>query len=174
MLKRNSFNVHWKFGACQKWEPAGRIADFGNFLNGFAKSPRVLRAVLNIEWVKFVLKNCEILHFVWGLYDKNSASYYCLDSDAMYKNYEMLVYTHPEFLARFCCRTQKFGLICFPRILFPGLIYWDQEPLWLLNVIEDDCYFLGVYIRLPIRCKIFFSLQNLLALAFIKKSHMCP
>ena len=63
-----------KFDACQKWEPAGRIGDFGNFLNGFAKSPRVLRTVLNIEWVQFVLKNCEILHFVWGLYDKNSAS----------------------------------------------------------------------------------------------------
>ena len=25
-----------KFGACQKLEPAGRIGDFGNFLNGFA------------------------------------------------------------------------------------------------------------------------------------------
>ena len=72
MLKRNSFNVHWKFGACQKWEPAGRIGDFGNFLNGFAKSPRLI--VLNIDWVQFVLKNCEILHSVRGLYDKYSAS----------------------------------------------------------------------------------------------------
>ena len=24
-----------KFGACQKLEPAGRIGDFGHFLNGF-------------------------------------------------------------------------------------------------------------------------------------------
>ena len=102
MLKRNSFNVHWKFGACQKWQPAGHIGDFGNILNGFAKSPRVLRTVLNIEWVQFVFKNCEILHFVWGLYDKNSASYYCFTSDVMYKKYEMLVYTLPELLARFC------------------------------------------------------------------------
>ena len=70
----------------------GRIGDFGNFLNGFAKSSRVLRTVLNIEWVQFVLKNCEILHFIWGLYDKNSASYYCFASDVMYKKYEMLVY----------------------------------------------------------------------------------
>ena len=31
----------------------------------------------------------------------------------------------------------------FPRIGFPGLIYCDQEPFWLLNVIEGDCYFLG-------------------------------
>ena len=52
MLKRNSFNVHWKFGACQKWEPAGRIGDFGNFLNGFAKSPQLI--VLNIDWVQYL------------------------------------------------------------------------------------------------------------------------
>ena len=68
MVKRNSINVHCKFGACQKWEPAGRIGDSGNFLNGFAKSP--LLVVLNIDWVQFVLKNCEILHSVRGLYDK--------------------------------------------------------------------------------------------------------
>ena len=79
-----------------------RIGDFGNFLNGFAKSPRVRRMVLTIEWRQFVLKNCEILHFVWGLYYKNSASYYSFTSGVMYKKYEMLVYTHPELLARFC------------------------------------------------------------------------
>ena len=80
----------------------------------------------------------------------------------MYKKYEMLVYTHPELLARFLLsklvERKKFGLTCFPRIRFLGLIYRDQELLWLLNVIEDDCYFLGAYIRLSIRCKIFFSL----------------
>ena len=153
MLKRNSFNVHWKFGACQKWEPAGRIGDFGNFFNGFAKSLRMFHTVLNIEWMQVVMKNCEILHFVWGLYDKNSASYYCFTSEVMYKKYEMLVYTHPsELLARFCL---------LARIRFPGLIYCDQEPLWLLNVIEDDYYILGVYIRLSIRCKIFFTLKSL-------------
>ena len=31
MLKRNSINVHCKFGAHQKREPADRIVDFGNF-----------------------------------------------------------------------------------------------------------------------------------------------
>ena len=64
-----------KFGACQKLEPAGRVGDFGNFLNGFAnwKSTRA-SMVLNIEWMEFVLKNCKILHFVRGLYDKNRAS----------------------------------------------------------------------------------------------------
>ena len=79
MLKPNSINVYpntrhgslCKFDACQKWEPADRIGDFGNVLNGFGKSSRFI--VLNIGWVQFVLKNCEILHSVRGLYDKYSA-----------------------------------------------------------------------------------------------------
>ena len=56
---------HWKFGSCQKWEPAGRVGNFGNVLNGFAKSPRLV--VLNIDWVQLVLKNCKVLHLseVW-------------------------------------------------------------------------------------------------------------
>ena len=39
MLKRNSFKFLCKYSACQKLEPAGHIGDFGNFFNGFAKSP---------------------------------------------------------------------------------------------------------------------------------------
>ena len=35
---------------------------------------RVLSTPVNIEWVQFVLQNCEILLSVQGLYDKNSAS----------------------------------------------------------------------------------------------------
>ena len=72
---------HCKFGACQKWEPAGRVGDFGNVLNGFTKSPRLI--VLTIDWVQFVLKNCEIVHSVRGLYDKQ----YCFNSDVMYQKY---------------------------------------------------------------------------------------
>ena len=34
-LKRNSFKISFKFGACQKLEPAD-FGDFGHFLNGFA------------------------------------------------------------------------------------------------------------------------------------------
>ena len=147
MLKRNFTNVHCKFGARQIWEPAGRIGDFGNFftVNVFAKSPWLI--VLNIDWVQFVSKNCEILHSVRDLYDKQ----YCFTSDVMYKKYKRLVYTPSDLLARICkvnlSNAKKCGLICFPRICFRGLIYCDQEPLWLLNVIEDDCYFLGVHIR---------------------------
>ena len=70
----------------------------------------------------------------------------------MYKKYKRLVYTPPDLLARFCklnvSNAKKFGLICFPRTCSPGLIYCDQESLWLLNVIEDDCYYLGVHIGL--------------------------
>ena len=75
------------------------------------------------------------------------------------KKNKRLVCTHPDLLARICklVELKKFGLICFPRICFPGLIYCDQEPLWLLNVIEDDCYFLGVHTRLSSRCKMFHS-----------------
>ena len=45
-----------------------------------------------------------------------------------------LVCTHPELLARICklVERKKFGLICFPKICFPRLIYCDQEPLLLL------------------------------------------
>ena len=111
-------------------------------------------------------------HSVRGLYDKQ----YCFTSDVMYKKYKRLVYTPPDLLARICkvnlSNAKKFGLICFPRICFPGLIYCDQEPLWLLNVIEDDCYFLGVYIRLSIRCKIFFH-SKITQPQLSLKSHIC-
>ena len=86
------------------------------FFNCLAKGPHVLRSiVLNIEWVHFVLQNCEILHSAWGLYDKNSPSWYCFTSNVMFKKYKRLVYTSPDLLSSY------------------------QEPLWLLNVIEDDC-----------------------------------
>ena len=80
---------------------AGRyIGDFGNFFSGFAKSPRVLRS----SWILNECNICiaEILHSVRGLYDKNSASWYCFTSDVMYKKYKRLVYTPPDLLARFC------------------------------------------------------------------------
>ena len=100
---------------------------------------------------------------VRGLYDKK----YCFTSDVMYKKYKRLVYTPPDLLARICkvnlSNAKKFGLICFPRICFRGLIYGDLEPLWLLNRlalecdIADDYYFLGVHITLLTRCKMFHS-----------------
>ena len=47
MLDHDSIHVHSNIRpqlALQKCEPAGRIGDFGNFINGLAKSPRVLRS----------------------------------------------------------------------------------------------------------------------------------
>ena len=40
---------------------------------------------------------------------------------------------------------KKFSLICFPL----GIIYCDQEPLWLLNVIELLTH---VRFALPLNC----------------------
>ena len=65
------------------------MGDFGNFLNGFAKSPLLI--VLNI-------KNCEMPYSVRGLYDKK----YCFTSDVMFKKYKKLVYTPSDLLARIC------------------------------------------------------------------------
>ena len=72
-------------------------------------------------------------------------------------------------LVRFCkalklVERTKFGLICFA-----GLIYCDQELLWLLNVIEDDCYFFGAHIRLSTRCKIKFTLRWTVCKLFFPK-----
>ena len=79
MLKRNSVNVHSNTTTARSakvrtgWPYI--LGDFGNFFNCLAKSPRVLRSiVLNIKWVHFALQNCEILHSVRGLNDRNSAS----------------------------------------------------------------------------------------------------
>ena len=110
--------------------------------------------------MQFVFQNYEILHSVRDLYDKNSASWYCFTSDVIsIKKYKRLVYMPPDLLVRFCkanlSHAKKFSLICFPRLIYCDQ---DQEPLWLLNVIKDDCYFFGVRIRLSTRCKIWFTL----------------
>ena len=122
MLKGNSINVHSKTRpqlSLQKGVPAGRKGDFGFFF--FAVSLKAHACFLNIEWLQFVFV------FVRGLHDKNKASLYCFTSDVIYKKYKRLVYTPPDLLARFCkvnlYERKKFGLICYPRICFPGLIY---------------------------------------------------
>ena len=86
---------------------------------------------------------------------------YCFTSDVMYKKYKRLVYTPPNLLTRICkvnlSNAKKFGLIWFPRNCFRGLIFCGQEPLGLLNMMEDVCYFLGARVRLSTRCKLFHS-----------------
>ena len=99
-----------------------------------------------------------------------------------------MVYTHPDLLARFCkvefSKAKKIQPVFFCFVLFcflfskAELIYGDQEPLWLLNVIEDDCHVLGVHIRLSTRCKICFTLGlfanhfSLKSLSLSLKRHM--
>ena len=117
MLKRNSINVHCKFGAHQTWELAGRIGDFGNFLTIFAQSPQLI--VLNIDWVQYlswkIVKYCILVR---GLYDKQ----YCFTSDVMYKKYKRLVYTPPDLLARFCkvnlSKAQTLAQFVFQEFVF--------------------------------------------------------
>ena len=56
MLERNSINVLSNTRqqlALQKWQPAGRVGDFGNLFSGLAKSPRVLRS----SWI---LNDCNL------------------------------------------------------------------------------------------------------------------
>ena len=98
----------------------------------------------------------------------------------MYKEYKRLVYTPPDLLARFCkskvVERKKIDPICFQEFVFQVC---DQEPLCLFNVIEDDCYFLGVHIRLSTRCKIWLTLGlfanyfSLKSLSLSLKSHEC-
>ena len=52
-----TLSSHCKFGTSQKWEPDGRIGYFGNFFNGFARNPRVLRSSWILMYCKIV-KNC--------------------------------------------------------------------------------------------------------------------
>ena len=96
LLKSNSINFHCKFGALQMWEPAGRIGDFGHFLNVFAKSPWLI--VLNIDWVHLfwkIVKYC-ILSEVCIINSTVSPQMWCI------KSINRLVYTPPDLLARFC------------------------------------------------------------------------
>ena len=150
MLKRNSFKVysntrlHWQLALERR---TGRPNEwFWKFFLTVSLKAH--------DWSSRTLTECNLC---WKIVKYRILSEvcminctYCFTSDVMYKKYKRLVYTPPDLLARICkvnlSNAKKFSLICFPRICFRGLIYsCDQEPLWLLNVIEDVCYFL-VYI----------------------------
>ena len=149
--------------ACQKLKPAGRIGDFGNFLNGFAcfDGPEYwMNAILSWKIVKYCIlyEVCKIKTAPRGTL---CPQMWCIKKIR-------LVFTHPDLLATICklVERKKFGLICFPR-----LIYCDQEASLLLKVTED--YFLGVHIRLYQLDTKFVSLQNQLAFPS-KVTWMCP
>ena len=141
MLKRNSIIVH-SFACCQKWEPAGPVGDFENFFNDLAKSPRVVLSpwILN-EWNFYckIVKYCilsKVCMIKTAPQSTVSPQMWCK------KVLKVGFYTPPNLLASKLVERKKWGLLCFPRICFLGLIYCSQEPLCVLNVIEDDCYIL--------------------------------
>ena len=136
------------------------------WFTGLAKSPRVLRS----SWIlnEFILSEvCMIKTVPHGTI---SPQIWCINGIKGW-------FTRtPDLLARLCkvnlSNAKKIGLI-----FFPGLINLTV-PLRLLNVIEDDCYFLGVHMRLSTRCKILFTLGlftnyfSLKPLSLSLKSHM--
>ena len=162
MLKRNSFKVH--SNTRLHWQLALETRT-GRPNEWFWKFFWTVSLKAH-DWSSWTLTECNLC---WKIVKYHILSEvcvinctYCFTSDVMYKKYKRLVYTPPDLLARICkvnlSNAKKFRLICFPRICFRGLIYsCDQEPLWLLNVIEDVCYFLGEHIRLSTRCKMFHS-----------------
>ena len=44
-------------------------------------------------------------------------------------------------------------LVVFRIFALPSQL--QAPPLWLLNLIQDDCYFLDIHIKLSTRCKMF-------------------
>ena len=129
-----------KFSAYQKLEPAGCIGDFGNFLNGFAKSPRLLRwsRILNEYNLSWKIVKYYILHQVCMLktapHSTLSPQTWCI------KKYKRLVCTHPDLLARLCkvnlSKAKNSTRFVFQEFVF----HW----IWLST-----------------RCKICFTLKSL-------------
>ena len=139
------------------WEPASRIGDFGNCLNGFAKSLRVLRSSWILNELKCnlyckIVKYCilyEVCMIKIAPHGTVSPQMWCIES---IKGWFTRPQTWWQDFLKLLVERKKFGLICFPRICFVGLICCEQEPLWLR-------YFLCVRIRLSNRCKIKFTLS---------------
>ena len=78
------------------------------------------------DWSSWILTECNLS---WKI-----VKYRILSEVCMIKKYETLVYTPPDLLARICkvhlSNAKKFGLTCFKRICFRGLIYCDLECDW--------------------------------------------
>ena len=130
MLKSNSVNVHCKFGARQKWEPTGRIGDFGNCFNVFAKSLRLI--LLNIDWMQFVLKNCatDCKSKVCMINSTVSPQMWCI------KSISRLVYTPPDLLSRFCkvnlSKAKNSAWFVFQEFVFQALnLLWSRAIMAL-------------------------------------------
>ena len=153
MLKCNSISVHSNTPQLATGWPLYRW--FWKFFSGFAKSPRAFRS----SWI---LNEC---NFYFKIVRYYSLSEVCMIKTAPHSTVSpqmwcIKIYTPPDLLERFCKAnlSNAKNWACFRRICFRGLIYCDQEPLWLLNVIEDDYQFLSVHMKLSTQCKIWFTL----------------
>ena len=154
MLKRNSINIHCKFGAQQTWELAGRIGDFGNFLNGFAQSPQLI--VLNIDWVQYlswkIVKYC-ILCEVCVINSTVSPQMWCIKSIKGW-------FTASDLLARFC-KVNLSKAKLWPD-LFSKSLFSRSNLLWSRAIMALECdrrwlLFFGCSLWLSTRCKMFHS-----------------
>ena len=124
MLKRNSCIFLCKFSACQNLELAGHTGDFGNFLNGFAKSPRVLRwswilNKCNLSWK--IVKYCilyEVCMIKTAPHSTLSPQTWCI------KKYKRLVCPHPALLTRICkvnlSKAKNSTWFVFQEFVFPA------------------------------------------------------
>ena len=147
--------------------------------------------ILEMFWTVLLIKSPRVLWWSWILNEcnlscKKKIGKYCILYEVcMIKtaphsnlspqmwyitNNKRLVCTHPDLLARICklVERKKIGLICFPRICFPRLIYCDQEPLLLLNV-TGRLFFGCRYKAISTRYKICFTPKSL---SFSLQSHM--
>ena len=133
-------------------QPAGRIGDFEIiFFSGFAKSPRVLRSSwilseynLYYKIVKYCILRLSKVCMI------KTAPHSTISPQVMYKKFKRLVYTPPDLLARFCkanfwylSSAKNSAWFVFQEFFFRPNLLWSTANLWLLNVIEEDCCFLG-------------------------------
>ena len=150
MLKCDSSNVQCKFGARQKWKPAGYLnIDFGNNFEQFCQKRWIDRPECYLSWK--IVKYC-ILSEVCMINSTVSPQMWCIKSIKGW-------FTHPqihwqEFEVKFVnlSKAKKILPDLFSKNLFsrPNLLWsraimaLERDRRWLL--------FLGVHIRLSSRC----------------------
>ena len=128
MLKSNCINVHCKFGARQKWEPAGSIYRwFWKFFERFRYKPTIDRPEY---WLSAkIVKYC-ILSEVCKIYSTVSPQMWCI------KTINRSVYTPPDLLSRFCkvnlLKAKDSAWFVFQEFVFEVLnILWSRAIMAL-------------------------------------------
>ena len=136
MLKLNSIIVH-SFGDCQKWELAGCIGDFENFLTISLKAhacfhrPEYLMSEIGIAKIVKYCNLSEVCMIKTAPQSTVSPQMWCIKSIKGWL-------TRPQICWQVNLSNPK-NSAWFNRFL--GLIYCYQYPLCVLKVIEDGCNF---------------------------------